>query len=165
MQCILTAAFSFQNVQTKIIPGFFHLHKDMLKFKASDEIHTWVPSTKRELTATKQRTKDNSLHSQGLYVHLTVWKKNVAYAKKLDICICKEKSMSFHRRRLFRCIIARLLMLVLKASCIHAWKLILKLKPITSETEKQPRVCSWGPSSCTILWWWCFLHLYIHDQT
>lgn len=40
MQCILTAAFFFQNVKTKITLGFFHLHKDVLKVKALDEIHT-----------------------------------------------------------------------------------------------------------------------------
>lgn len=69
----------------------------MLKIKASDKIYTWVPSTKIELTATKQRTKDNSyIYKASMSIWLKEYlKKNVANAKKLDVCICKEKSHVF----------------------------------------------------------------------
>lgn len=52
--------------------------------------------TQRELTATKQRTEDNSLHSQGLYVHLT----ESSFEKQC--CICKEATYLYLQRKVLR---------------------------------------------------------------
>lgn len=72
-------------------------------------------------------------------------KKNVAYVKSWTFVTPKENPMSVYRGRFWKCIIARLLMLVWKGPCIDVWKPIFKRKPTTSE-KKPPHTYAHGGS-------------------